>query len=214
MIATMNQKNILCYGDSNTWGYVPGKGTRFPPDTRWPGVAQHKLGRAYHVVEEGLNGRTTNCDDPIEPYRNGLNYLIPCLLSHRPLALVVLFLGTNNLKLRHSLSAYDIAASAGMLVDTIQRMNYLVDIAAPEILLISPPVIGNLTDFAEMFEGAYEKSCRFAEHYEQIAQQYNCHFLDAASIVTSDDADGIHLSAESHKRFGDAVADTIGDIFE
>lgn len=208
-----NIKRILCYGDSNTWGYIPRKATRFAPDVRWTGVVQKILGDEFLIIEEGLNGRTTNCEDPIEPYRNGYDYLIPCLLSHRPLDLVILFLGTNNLKIRHSLSAYDIAHSAGMLIDTIRRVNYLMEVSPPDVLLISPPIIGKLTDFAEMFEGANEKSRLFKKHFETIAKLYDCHFLDAASVVTSSDLDGVHLDEENHKKLGNSIAEKVKEIY-
>lgn len=97
-------KNILCYGDSNTWGYDAETKNRFPPDVRWTGILKRTLGEGYHVIEEGLNGRTTVWDDPIEGYKNGREYLIPCLESHRPLDLVIIMLGTNNLKKRFSLT--------------------------------------------------------------------------------------------------------------
>ena len=96
---------ILCYGDSNTWGYDPASGERFAADIRWTGVLRKVLASdRFEVIEEGLNGRTTVWDDPIEGQKNGRQYLIPCLESHRPLDLVVILLGTNDLKKRFSLS--------------------------------------------------------------------------------------------------------------
>ena len=96
-------RRILCFGDSNTWGYDPATGERFDEQTRWTGVLQAALGGDYTVIEEGLNGRTTVWDDPIEGHKNGHEYLVPCLETHRPLDLVVLMLGTNDLKRRFSL---------------------------------------------------------------------------------------------------------------
>jgi lysophospholipase L1-like esterase len=89
-------KTILCYGDSNTWGYAPGTGKRYLRHERWTGVLQQLLGSNAVVIEEGLNGRTTTLDDPTKPFRNGKDYLIPCLDSHAPLDLVVLMLGTEH----------------------------------------------------------------------------------------------------------------------
>ena len=85
-------KTILCYGDSNTWGYIPGTGNRYPRQVRWTGVLQNLLGEKFHVIEEGLNGRTTVMDDPTRIAKNGLPYLRPCLDSHAPIDLVVLML--------------------------------------------------------------------------------------------------------------------------
>jgi len=89
-------KTIVCFGDSNTWGFDPASGERFPADVRWPGVLRAQLGGGYQVIEEGLNGRTTTVDDPLQPHRNGLTYLPPCLESHKPLDLVTIMLGTTS----------------------------------------------------------------------------------------------------------------------
>ena len=116
-------KSILCYGDSNTWGCIPLPGldpaSRFPPATRWPGVLRRELGDGYWIVEAGLNGRTTVWDDPLEPHRNGRKLLLPTLLTHQPLDLVIIMLGTNDLKHRLNASAAEIAEGAGMLVDIV-----------------------------------------------------------------------------------------------
>ena len=84
---------VLCFGDSNTWGSVPGSQERYPYATRWPGVLQRELGPGYRVIEEGLSGKTTVLDDPLVPHRNGRRYLRSCMQSHRPLDIVVIFLG-------------------------------------------------------------------------------------------------------------------------
>ncbi len=151
-------KTVLCYGDSNTWGYDPATQTRYPRDVRWPGVLRKELGDDYLVIEEGLNGRTTVWDDPIELDKNGATYLRPCIQTHKPLDLVIIMLGTNDLKTRFSLPAYDIASGAGVLVDIVMKSDAGIDSSAPDVLLIAPPQAVELTSFAEMFENAVEKS--------------------------------------------------------
>ncbi|MFZ4768284.1 MAG: GDSL-type esterase/lipase family protein, partial [Roseimicrobium sp.] len=137
-------KTILCYGDSNTWGFVPESITeafprRHPRDVRWTGVLQRELGAEYHVIEEGQNGRTTVHDDPINLHRNGRTYLPACLESHKPIDLVVLMLGTNDLKAMFGLSAPEIAAGAGQLATVILRSDTGPHATAPKILLVAPP---------------------------------------------------------------------------
>jgi lysophospholipase L1-like esterase len=205
-------KTILCYGDSNTWGFNPVTGMRYPISERWTGVLAQELGKEYHIVEEGLNGRTTVWDDPIEGYKNGKEYLIPCLESHCPIDLVILLLGTNDLKTRFSVSAYDIAASAGVLVDIVQKSATGPNNGAPQVLLISPPVVGTLGDYAEMFLDAQSKSGKFGKYYRQVADEYHCHFLDAAPIVVSSALDGIHWEASEHRKLGRAVAARVREI--
>ena len=132
-------RTILCYGDSNTWGYDPETGERFPEDVRWPGVLRTKLGDDYRVIEEGLSGRTTVWDDPIEGvHKNGRTYLGPCLESHKPVDLVTLMLGTNDLKTRFGSSASDIAQGAAQLSEMVSRSGCGPGGGAPVVLLISP----------------------------------------------------------------------------
>ena len=118
----MTRKTILCYGDSITWGYNPANQNRMTFDERWPGVLDNGLGEDYKVIEEGLNGRTTIRDDPVNNcYKNGLKYLVPCLESHKPIDMCILLLGTNDLKKRFGLSATEIANGIRILVDTIKK---------------------------------------------------------------------------------------------
>ncbi|MEW5976999.1 MAG: SGNH/GDSL hydrolase family protein [Acidobacteriota bacterium] len=205
-------KTILCYGDSNTWGYAPVSKERYAPEVRWPGVLKRSLGADFHVIEEGLNGRTTVLDDAIEPYRNGKEYLIPCLISHKPLDLVIILLGTNDLKRRFSLPPSDIARGAGQLVELVLKSDTGPNGKAPRVLLISPAPLAKLTELAEMFEGAEEKSFKLGRHYREIATQLGCPFLDAGEIVKSSDRDGIHLEAEAHEKLGKAIASRVTEI--
>lgn len=108
-------KNILCFGDSNTFGYDILKDSRFPWGVRWTSILQEKLGSDYRIIEEGMGGRTTVWDDPIENLQSGKTYLLSCLESHWPLDLVIIMLGTNDLKTRYALNAHDIAAGVETL---------------------------------------------------------------------------------------------------
>ena len=205
-------KTILCFGDSNTWGYDPATQTRFPRDIRWPGVLRSELGEGYIVIEEGLNGRTTVWDDPIELDKNGATYLRPCIQTHKPFDLVIIMLGTNDLKTRFSLPTYDIASGAGVLVDIVKKSDTGIGGEAPEVLLIAPPPAVELTGFAEMFEDAVEKSGGFARHYRRISNEKGCHYLDAGDHVESSPLDGIHLEVDMHTRLGKAMAAKVREI--
>ena len=205
---------VLCYGDSNTWGHDPVSLERFSRDERWSGVLQKALGDKYHVIEEGLGGRTTVWDDPIEGYKNGKEYLIPCLATHAPLDLVIILLGTNDLKKRFSVSAQDIAFGAGVLVDTANKSGSGRDLKAPKVLLLVPPPLGKLTDLNEMFEGGREKSQRFSEHFKTVAEMYNCELLDTSAVIKSSDIDGIHLEKKAHQQLGEAVAKIVKTLLK
>ena len=207
-------KTILCYGDSNTWGYDASTGGRFPPETRWPKVLQRELGERYEVIAEGLNGRTTVWPDPVEgEYKSGKSYLTACLESHHPIDLVVIMLGTNDLKHRFGQSAWDIARGAATLVQIVMGSAFGPDGLGPEVLLIAPPptVIGDGA-FAPMFAGADEKSRDLGKHYGALAAEQGCAFLDAGKVIVSTKLDGIHLDASEQVKLGKAVAGEVRRI--
>ncbi len=206
-------QTVLCYGDSNTWGFDPATQTRFPRDVRWTGVLRNSLGPDYVVIEEGLNGRTTVWSDPIEgEHKSGKTYLVPCLESHAPLDVVALMLGTNDLKMRFSVSPFDICAGIEVLIKIIRASEAGPDGGAPQILLIAPPPVARLSNYAEMLEGAGPKSRRLAGHYQELAALHGCGFLDAGQVIVSSDLDGIHFEAGEHAKLGRAVAEQVKRI--
>lgn len=212
-------KTLLCYGDSNTYGCMPvgfdimeqaiiGGNFRLERHQRWTGVLAHELGDHFQVIEEGLNGRTTVFDDPLEGrHKNGLSYLLPCLESHAPLDYVLLMLGTNDLKKRFSVSAYDIALGIGSLIDTIDSSQAGVDGAPPRVLLMCPPPLGKISEFASMFEGAEKKSRKLGGYLKKIASQKGCDYFQVGKVIKPSKIDGIHYDAQSHALLGKAVAD-------
>ena len=207
-------KTILCYGDSNTWGYNPATKERYGRDERWAGVFRNELGEEYLVIEEGLNGRTTVWDDPIEGYKSGKEYLIPCLETHKPIDLVIIMLGTNDLKKRFSVTAFDIAEGAGTLVKIVQQSETGLDGKAPKVLLMAPPPVAKFSsDFADMFQEAEAKSKKFSQEYRRVAEELGCELLDTAEVIISSDIDGIHFEVEEHEKLGKAVAARVWEIF-
>ncbi|MDH3450841.1 MAG: SGNH/GDSL hydrolase family protein [Gammaproteobacteria bacterium] len=206
-------KVIVCYGDSNTWGADPGSdGDRFAHDERWTGVLRSGLGEGYWIIEEGLNGRTTVWDDPIEGDKSGKAYLAPCLETHRPFDLITLMLGTNDTKQRFSLSAADIAAGMETLVKLVKRSEAGRDGAAPGILVMAPPPIATLSDYRDMFSGATEKSRQLGRLYAKVAADHGCHFFDTGAIIVSSDLDGIHFEKSQHQRLGEALVPRIREL--
>ncbi len=197
---------VLCFGDSNTWGYSPSTQQRFARDVRWTGVLQAELGDGYRIIEEGLNGRTTVWEDALEGDKMGKRHLPVILESQAPLDLVVLMLGTNDLKKRFSAHAWDIAQGAGVLVDITAASKAVKGNAAPPVLLIAPPSLGRLSEWEGMFEGGAEKSRQLGKHYREVARLRGCQFLDAGGVIRSSDIDGIHFEEKEHRALGQAVA--------
>ncbi len=200
---------ILCYGDSNTRGYEPLTGKRYKRKNRWTGILGKELGSNYTIFEQGLNGRTTVWDDPGEYLRNGGKYLSPCLESFKPLDLVIIMLGTNDLKHRFALSANDIAQGAGQLVDIVFQSKAGRDGIPPRVLLLAPPPVGRLLKFADMFKSAEGKSNELGKYYKLIADEKACFFLDTSAVIKSSDLDGIHLEKQEHAKLGKNIAEFV-----
>jgi lysophospholipase L1-like esterase len=215
-------KTILCFGDSNTWGYDPVLSAGAPSsvrhgwETRWTGVLQRALGERVRVLEEGLNGRTTVHTDPLEEGRNGRDYLLPCLHSHKPLDAVVLMLGTNDLKARFGLPAGDVAEGAAHLVQLIQHSGCGPALRSPAVLLVCPPRVpdlGHLPQMEDKFRGAPEKSSLFPPLYEAWAERLGCAFLNSQSVVQTSSLDGLHLDSTEHQKLGEAIAAALAKMF-
>ncbi|SHO57383.1 SGNH/GDSL hydrolase family protein [Vibrio quintilis] len=195
-------KTVLCYGDSNVWGFIPGGG-RHAWEIRWPGCLDQLLGEEYRIIEEGLNGRNTGIDDPLFEGRNGKAYLPVVLESHYAADYVVLMLGTNDLKTRFNRTVEDIAHSTGQLIQLIQ--SYYPQ--SSEIILISPPPVQQSQD-AEMNEsyvGAPDKCEALSASYQYLSEQYGCSFIDAGKYCSTSIKDGIHLDADNHRALAQAV---------
>jgi lysophospholipase L1-like esterase len=203
---------VMCFGDSNTWGYSPGTGERFSRDVRWTGVLQKTLGDRFKVIEEGLSARTTVWEDPIEGDRMGKRHLEPLLRTHTPLDLVIIMLGTNDLKKRFCAHASDIVAGIGVLLDILAGSRAGRAGAVPPALLVAPPPLGRLSTWAGMFEGGGEKSAEFGRLYADMARDRGCHFLDAGKVIRSSDVDGVHFDEGEHVKLGLAFAGEVKRI--
>lgn len=215
------KKTVLLFGDSQTWGCIPDSVDlktmvfgRYDQDTRWGGVLQARLGAEYRVIEEALNGRTTVFDDPLLPGRNGQTYLYPCLLSHYPLDLVVIMLGTNDLKPHLGLGAAAIAKGVRNLIKDVKGAGCGINGTCPEILLMAPPpIVEGLGKLASSFMGAQGISEELGQNYALIAELEDCHFLRAGNVVAVSKADGLHLDAAACRALGEAVAAKVREIF-
>ena len=182
-------KRILCFGDSNTWGFAPKDGYRFDENTRWTGLVQKALPQ-YTIIEEGLNGRTALWDDPIEGYKNGRDYLIPCLASQSPLDLVILMLGTNDLLQGRSLE---------QATERLERFLSVISMDRSKILLIAPPpvTLGAWVPNPQLIED----SRTFAQLCQVLAERLGIRFADAGKWDIPLAYDGVHFTEQGHKAF-------------
>lgn len=208
----MANRTVLCFGDSNTYGSIPGEaGGRFGRDVRWPGVLARELGDGWHVVEEGLPGRTTVFDDPLSPYRRGAEYLPPCLASHAALDVVVIYLGTNDLKARCAAEPSDIAEGLAFLARVVRSSESGPSGSAPRVLLLGLPRLGRV--LPPEFAGAREKAEALQPFLAQQAAAARADVLDLSAVATYSQHDGIHLEAEGHSAVGTAVARRLVEMF-
>lgn len=212
----MRKKHIVCFGDSNTWGYDAAGGGRFDEDTRWTQLLQRRLGRAYLVLEEGVSGRTTAFDDPRFEGLCGRRALPVAMMTHCPVDCLVVMLGTNDCKALFS-------ASVRHINDGLRRLLHAVihqrDVWAREarILVVAPMKMGmGLYDvpdiFQEMGEGSVEKSLALPAAFEETARAFGCDYMDCNPYITPNSVDYMHFDAPSHARFAEALAQKLKEM--
>ena len=198
-------KTVLAYGDSLTWGYDPINLGRHAHEDRWTSVLQKALGQGTRVLAEGLNGRTTAYDDHLgDCDRNGVKLLPSLLATHKPIDLVIIMLGTNDLK--RGIQGTAIGATSGIkrLVKLVQHHDWGFDFETPEVLIVSPPPIQETADvmFGAMFNHSIEEGAMLASMYRDAADELGCGFFDAASVAVTTPVDGVHLDAENTRAIG------------
>jgi lysophospholipase L1-like esterase len=208
---------ILCYGDSLTWGYDAVGPGRHAYEDRWPSVLGAELGSNVQVIAEGLNGRTTAFDDHVAGAdRNGARLLPTLLTTHAPLDLIVIMLGSNDMK--PWIHGNALAAKHGMsrLVDIVRGHDYPIESPAPQILLVAPPVVSRTTnaEFKEMFAGGDKASMRLAGFYAALADEVGCGFFDAGSVAETTPLDGVHLDADNTRAIGRALVPVVRVMLE
>lgn len=206
------EKNILCFGDSNTYGESPEGSGRYPRNERWTGILQSSLGEDYRIIEEGLNGRTTVWEDPVEGDKCGIRQLPCCIASHTPLDLVILMLGCNDLKQRFHVTATDIALSLERLVKTAQSMDNYTAQRPFQILLVSPAEVRPRTFLREVFGDRSADSQALAPLVQAAAERCGVWFLDIAKCAEPSPLDGLHFDRENQKKVAAAMEQKIKEI--
>lgn len=208
----MTRRRVLCFGDSNTYGYDPARDGRYGDDERYPMVLQSLLGDGWSVVEEGLPGRTAVFDDPITEGMNGLKFITPVLMSHAPLDTVTIMLGTNDSKARFGCNSYLISLGLVRLAKKALHTDCWRDAAHPDVLVIAPPSItpeyDTLKFREEMGPGCHERCAGIAAHVAPMLQGIpGVRFLDANTLPGAgcSPIDGMHMNLEAHKVLAEAL---------
>lgn len=198
---------ILCYGDSNTWGFSPRDGSRFPTDIRWPGVLSRCLGEGYTVIEDGLNGRTL-CSfgmdaDPL----NGSEHLITVVRAYKDVDLLVIYLGINDLFVDPEISVPSMSLELAETIDTVQKFR-----PSLKVLVLSPLPVKVGIEYHAYYHEQIEKSVNLSGEFEDVAKKTGCAFLDPSQVISASRDDGVHIDAEEHIKLGFHVCTIVRDI--
>ena len=206
-------KQILVYSDSLSWGIIPNTRQRQPFNKRWPGVLElslNRLGDDVRIIENCLNGRRTVWEDPYKNGRNGLQGLSEQIEMHSPLDLVIICLGTNDFQSMHMLNAWHSAEGMRALVNCIRQAPIEPTMTTPPILIVAPPEITEPKGLiAPKFVGAELKCQGLSKALGKVAEETECAFVDAGTIITASQVDGIHLDEEQHLALGATLAEFV-----
>ena len=208
--------NILCFGDSNTWGMIPMNGARYDFYDRWPNILGSLLsedGVDVNIIEEGLNGRTANETDYEEPFLNGRSYMAACVLSHRPVDVLIVMLGTNDIKVRYAKSASQIASSIRGLVHDMKAMLDNSQMERVKVVLVAPKRIDMRVVGDGMFDNeSLEKSEALGAMLEEYADREGWYFVNGDNPDVTLGGDGIHLSGAGQRNLAKCIYDVVSKI--
>lgn len=204
---------ILCFGDSNTWGFMPGSGVRIP--RRWTRVLAEQLPEA-EIIEEGLNGRNSIHRDVFVAEKCGFDTFKTLRMTHKPLDLVIVMVGTNDLKSQYHATAFYLAKGMEAYIQTLQNPALWKDTPMPKMLVVSPILLGEdiVKEDREAFnEQSLRESKRLGRFYKEMADQYRVDFLDAAEFAEPSSMDNLHMNPENHQKLGLAIASKVRELF-
>lgn len=201
-------KKILCYGDSNTFGFIPENCKRYDKDSRWSGILSEILKENYQVIEEGMNNRTGFFKNPEGLKQSGGEYLSVFLQNHRNLDICIISLGTNDAQFFYNLDENSTKNGLQNLIDSVREANIKTNI------IIVPPV--KITEnilhsgFSMMFNReSIDKINKVFPIFEQIAKENNCLYFDFNQITSPAQKDGLHYTKESHTIIANKLAEFI-----
>ncbi len=203
------EKRIVCYGDSNTWGYTPITGERYPKGVRWTSIVAEETG--YTVIEEGLNGRTSAFDNQLIPNLNGAKYIEVCAASQAPVDLFVFMLGTNDVIVHVCNNAHASATGVEVVAKKALAM-----VPGAKVLIVAPVPIGafrpELGEMLELDMKSLENSAKLTRFLREMASLNGWEFLAAEDFAEVSRKDAVHLEPESHRKLGLAIAAKVKEM--
>lgn len=202
-------KQLLCFGDSNTWGLIPKTNERYSWGVRWTSILQEKLyDKDVRVLEEGLCGRTTVFDDAYRKNRNGLKSLHEILETSYPIDAAVIMLGTNDCKSYYKSNSYNIAKGLGLCVDELLKY-----ISPEKVLIVSPIFLGDSV-WKEEFDPEFDAhSVDIAKglfnEYKKVAETKGTNIISASDFARPSNVDQEHLTKEGHQLLAHAIYNAV-----
>ncbi len=201
-------KKILCYGDSNTYGFNPKTGGRYDKDIRWSGLLSSYLPN-YKIIEEGMNNRTGFFKNPSGLKQSGGEYLPIFLQNNKDIDICILSLGTNDAQFFYELDDTKTALGLKNLINSIKEVN-----PKTKIIIVPPVKITDRILKSSIFSMMFDKNSieiiqKVFPVFENIAKTNDCQYFDFNKITAPSEFDGLHYSAESHKIIAKKLAEFI-----
>lgn len=213
---TAMERRILCFGDSNTWGFNAVTRERFENEVRWTKRLGKILGEDFEIIEEGLNGRCAVNEDQLKEGLKGLDYIHPCIMSHKPLDLVIIMLGTNDAKERYGMTPHNMAMGIIRVANKVRHSETGRGGQDPEILLVAPAAIGaeyvSCDAFLSMGREADRKTREMAAHLEMLSKESGFHYLNAGDHLEMGETDYMHLDEKGHRIMARILSEKITGI--
>lgn len=207
-------KRVLIYGDSITWGRIANTTNRYDSETRYTGVIQKTLGSSFDIIEEGLRGRMAFGENPYQADKDGWKQFTPIYLSHLPINLLIVFLGTNDTNDKANKNAVMISKDIEPYIAKAKELSRINEMPEPRVLLVNPPVVNDSTLKPNtMFSGASSRMVNLASYLEDIARSNNCFFFDTNKHVSACIEDGVHLDKDANSKLGFELGLIIKQIF-
>lgn len=207
-------KRILCFGDSNTYGYKPDGSGRYDENIRWTAGVQRRLGENYRIIEEGLIGRTTIFEDELRAGRRGVDLAGTLVESHNPIDIFIVMLGTNDCKARYKATAEIIAKGLEQVIEQA----VLKASKEMQVLIVSPILLGQGVGEkgydVEFDLRSEQESAGLAEEYEKLARRKGFYFLDASQYASPSAVDREHLDEVGHEKLADAIYNKLNEILK
>jgi len=189
-------KKIICYGDSNTFGFNPLNKTRYDENVRWSGLLGIFLKNQFEIIEQGANNRTGFVDNFSGEFYSAQKHFPKMLNEYDDIEILILAIGTNDLQFIYNLNFNEIE----------KGLRNLLNIAKTKVknIILIPPVeisenILNSYFKIQFDENSIKKSKNVLNIYQKLADEFKCHLFNFNSFTKPSLADGLHYDINSHK---------------